>query len=86
MKLSKLELVIWRLMLEAAHPISVVEITERLPCRFLPATVVSLAVESLIHKKVLVEAGVHQSFTDGGSSRTIVYALSQTAQECERKK
>lgn len=86
MKLSKLELIIWRLMLEAGHPLSVVEITERLPCRFLPAPVVSLAVENLIHKKVLVEAGLHQSFTDGGSSRTIVYGLSQTAKDCERKK
>ena len=86
MKLTKLELIIWRLLLEAAHPMSVAEITERLPCRYIPEPVVLLAVECLIHKKVLVEAGVHQSFTDGGSSRTIVYALSQMAIDCERKK
>lgn len=86
MKLTKLELIIWRLLLEAAHPMSVAEITERLPCRYIPELVVLLAVECLIHKKVLVEAGVHQSYTNGESSRTILYALTRTAQECEQQK
>ena len=86
MKLTKLELIIWRLLLEAAHPMSVAEITERLPCRYIPEPVVLLAVECLIHKKVLVEAGVHQSYTNGESRRTILYALTRTAQECEQQK
>ena len=81
MKLSKLEWMIWRLLLEADHPMSVSEIAEHLPFRFLPAPIVSLAVESLMHKKLLAEAGVHRSYTDGACSRTIVYAPSRTAQE-----
>ena len=86
MKLTKLELIIWRLLLEAAHPMSVAEITERLPCRYIPEPVVLLAVDCLIHKKVVVEAGVHQSYTNGESRRTILYALTRTAQECEQQK
>ena len=86
MKLSKFEVLLWRLFLEAAHPMSVAEITERLPCRYIPEPVVFLAVECLIHKKVVVEAGVHQSYTNGESKRTILYALTRSAQECEQQK
>ena len=62
MKLSKFELLLWKLFLEAEHPMSIEELKERLPCRYDPEPAVFLAVECLIHKKVVVEAGVHQSY------------------------
>lgn len=85
MKLSKFELLLWRLFLEAGHPMSIEELKERLPCRYVPEPVVFLAIESLIHKKVVAEAGVHQSYTNGESRRTILYALTRSAQECEQQ-
>ena len=86
MKLTKLELTIWRLLLEAAHPMSVAEISERLTCCFLPMPVISFAGESIIHNKEVVEAGIHQSCTNGVSKRAIFYSLTQSAQECEQQR
>ena len=85
MKLSKFELLLWRLFLEAAHPMSVAEITARLPRLSIPEPMVFLAVAGLVHKKVLTEAGIHQSYTDGKSRRTILYTLSQSAQRTIRQ-
>ena len=86
MKLSKFELLLWKLFLEAEHPMSIEELKERLPCCYVPEPVVFLAVECLIHKKILMEAGIHQSYTNGERKRTILYALTRRAQECEQQK
>ena len=74
MKLSKIELIVMKLLAASATPLSIEELAEQSPFRFAPKATITLAVESLLQKKLIREAGIHKSYSDERENSYVLYA------------
>lgn len=76
MKLSKIEWIVMKLLVASATPLSIEELAEQSPFRFAPKAIITLAVESLLQKKLIRETGIHKSYSDGKENSYVLYAPS----------
>lgn len=74
MLLSKMERIVLELLCASGTPLSVTELVERSPFRFAPSVMVRLALESLLQKGIVEQAGMHASFSGGKRSSYVLYA------------
>ena len=74
MKLSKIEWIVMKLLAASVTPLSIAELAEQSPFRFMPKAIITLAVESLLQKKLIREAGVHKSYSGGREVSYILYS------------
>lgn len=74
MKFSKAELAVLNMLWAAHYPMSIMELSERSSFRFIPYFRVTMAVERLVQKGAIIEAGIHQSYSTGKAKSYIAYA------------
>ena len=74
MKLSKIEWIVMKLLVASSAPLSVAEIVEQSGIRFAPTAIITLAVETLLQKKLIREAGIHKSYSGGKENSYVLYA------------
>ena len=74
MKLSKIEWIVMKLLAASVTPLSIAELAEQSPFRFAPKAIITLAVETLLHKKLIREAGIHKSYSGGKENSYVLYA------------
>ena len=74
MKLSKIEWIVMKLLVASSAPLSIAELAEQSPFRFAPTAIITLAVDTLLQKKLIREAGIHKSYSGGRESSYVLYA------------
>ncbi len=74
MKLSRIEWIVMRLLVASATPLSIAELAEQSPFRFAPTAIITLAVDTLMQKKLIREAGIHKSYSCGRENSYVLYA------------
>jgi len=80
MKFSKEELVVLNVLKASHRSMSIMELSEKSCFHFAPKLRVTIAVESLLQKKAIIEAGVHQSYSAGKTKSYIAYAPAISAE------
>lgn len=85
MKFSKEELVVLNVLKASHRSMSIMELSEKSCFHFAPKLRVTLAVESLLQKKAIIEAGVHQSYSTGKAKSYIAYAPAISVEELMKK-
>lgn len=81
MKLSKIEWIVMKLLAASPTPLSVAELAEQSDFRFAPQVIIGLAVNTLLQKKLIREAGVHKSYSGGKEISYILYAPAGSLEE-----
>lgn len=74
MKFSNEELVVLNVLKASHRSMSIMELSEKRCFHFAPKLRVTIAVESLLRKKAIIEAGVHQAYSAGKAKSYIAYA------------
>ena len=74
MKLSRIEWIVMKLLVASATPLSIAELAEQSPFRFAPTAIITLAVDTLMQKKLIREAGIHTSYSRGRENSYVLYA------------
>lgn len=74
MRLSRIEEIVMSLLTTSDAPLSAAELVERSGFRFVPELIITLALEALLQKNCIQEAGIHRSYAGQKERHTILYA------------
>lgn len=85
MKFSKEELVVLNVLKASHRSMSIMELSEKSCFHFAPKLRVTIAVEILLQKKAIIEAGIHQSYSTSKSKSYIAYAPVVHSKELSEK-
>ena len=84
MRLSKAEVSVLNALWTTHTPMSITELSERSSFRFARLVRITIAVERLVQKGVIIEAGIHQSYSTGKEKCYIAYALTINSEKLKK--